>query len=154
MNEFPELLERFRRGGEFLASLTTGAAGVELDFEPAPGAMSIRSTVCYLADLEMLHHGHFSALLAEVEPVLQTIDPPAWAAKLNYRQRKFSAAVELFRRIRTENYDLLKDLPVEAWSPVLSNHFRTHLEHTEDRILSIREIRQLYKAAKNSGVSA
>lgn len=154
MNDLAELLERFRRGGEFLASLTTGAAGPELDFTPDSTQLGIRATVCHLMDREMLYHSHFSALIAEAEPTLQEMDTLAWAHKLNYSRRKFSTAVELFRRIRTENYDLLSTLPAESWSPRLADHFRAHLEYTEGRILAIREIRLAYKAARQSGVNA
>jgi hypothetical protein len=154
MNELTELLERFRRGGEFLASLTTGAAGPELDFTPDPTQLGIRATVCHLMDREMLYHSHFSALIAEANPTLQEMDTLAWATHLNYSRRKFSTAVEMFRRVRTENYDLLQGLPPESWSPRLTEHFRAHLEYTESRILAIREIRQAYKAARQSGVNA
>ncbi len=40
MSEIQDLLERFRRGGELLAMATTGAAGAELDFSPAPGKIA------------------------------------------------------------------------------------------------------------------
>lgn len=164
MSEIAELLERFRRGGEFLASLTTGAAGPELDFLPASGAMSIRSIVCHLMDGEMVQHGALSAIIAEDSPTLPAFDAAAWAARLNYRNRKFSTAVEMFRRVRTENYDLLKDLPADTWSRTghhpahgtlsLLDAFYRHLEHTESQILLIREIRGEYKASRQSGTTA
>jgi hypothetical protein len=161
MSEVVELLERFRRGGEFLASLTTGAAGAELDYQPEPGAMGIRSIACHLMDTEMMGHGRFSMLIAEDAPVIQPFNGTAWAEKLNYRQRKFSGAVEMFRRVRAENYDLLKDLPEEAWArqgthaetgPItLLELFRDHVQHTEEHVMEIREIRQKYKAARQAG---
>jgi len=164
MSDVVELLERFRRGGEFLASLTTGAAGAELDFEPSPGAMGVRSIVCHLMDTEMMGHGRFSMMIAEDSPVIHPFNGTAWAQKLNYRQRKFSSAVEMFRRVRAENYDLLKDLQPETWlrqgthaesGPItLLELFRDHVQHTEDHVLEIREIRQKYKASKLTGASA
>ncbi len=164
MSEVEELLERFRRGGEFLASLTTGAAGAELDFQPEPGAMGVRSLVCHLMDTEMVGHGRFSMMIAEDNPGIVPFDGNAWAEKLNYRQRKFSGALEMFRRVRAENYELLKDLTPEAWSRqgthavtgpiILLDLFRDHVHHTEEHVLEIREIRQKYKAAKQTGASA
>ncbi|MFN7541993.1 MAG: DinB family protein [Acidobacteriota bacterium] len=163
MTETAQLLERFRRGGELLASLTTGAAGAELDFVPEGGALGIRSIVCGLMDGEMFEHGVFSALIAENSPAIPTFDAAAWAAGLNYRSRKFSGAVELFRRIRAENHDLLKDLEPEAWGRrglhpklgkiTLAEVFVNHLEHTEGKILSIREIRALFKAFRQTGTT-
>ena len=164
MSEVADLLERFRRGGEFLASLTTGAAGAELDYQPEPGAMGVRSLVCHLMDTEMVGHGRFSMMIAEDNPTIFPFNGTAWAEKLNYRQRKFSGALEMFRRVRAENYELLKDLSPEAWSrqgthavsgPILLfDLFREHVQHTEDHVLEIREIRQKYKAAKQTGASA
>ncbi len=163
MTETAQLLERFRRGGEFLASLTTGAAGAELDFVPEGGAMGIRSIVCSLMDGEMFVHGVFSALIAENSPAIASFDAAAWAVGLNYRSRKFSGAVELFRRIRGENYELLKDLGPEAWGRSgldaklgvvsLAEVFGKHLEHTESQILHIREIRAQYKAFRQTGTT-
>ncbi len=164
MTEVAELLERFRRGGEFLASLTTGAAGAELDYEPEPGAMGVRAIVCHLMDTEMMGHGRFSMMIAEDNPVIQPFNGTLWAQRLNYKQRKFSGAVEMFRRVRAENYDLLKDLPAETWERT-GNHlelgpmtllglFRDHVMHTEEHVLEIREIRQKYKAMKQSGATA
>ena len=82
MSVVEELLERFRRGGEFLASLTTGAAGAELDFQPEPGAMGVRSLVCHLMDTEMVGHGRFSMMIAEDNPGIVPFDGTAWAEKL------------------------------------------------------------------------
>lgn len=164
MSEVADLLERFRRGGEFLASLTTGAAGAELDYQPEPGKMGVRSIVCHLMDSEMMAHGRFSMMIAEDNPVIQPFDGTAWAEKLNYRQRKFSTAVEMFRRVRAENYDLLKDLAEETWSRkgthaetgplTLLDLFRDHVLHTEEHVLEIRETRMKYKAMKQAGASA
>lgn len=164
MSEVADLLERFRRGGEFLASLTTGAAGAELDYQPEPGAMGVRSLVCHLMDTEMMGHGRFSMMIAEENPTIVPFNGTLWAEKLNYRQRKFSNAMEMFRRVRSENYELLKDLPPEAWSrqgthvetgPILLlDLFRDHVQHTEEHVLEIREIRQKYKASKLTGASA
>lgn len=164
MSEIAELLERFRRGGEFLASLTTGAAGPELDFEPEPGAMGIRSIVCHLMDTEMVGHGRFSAVIAEDNPTIQPFDGTLWAQRLNYRQRKFSGAVEMFRRVRAENFELLKDLPAETWQRTahhvekgqitLFDLFKDHVLHSEEHTLEIRDIRQKFKAAKQAVTQA
>lgn len=164
MTEVEELLERFRRGGELLASLTTGAAGAELDFHPAEERWSVRQIVCHLMDTELMAHGRLSALIAEDNPAIVSFDGGAWASKLNYRQRKFSMAVELYRRMIAENYELLKEQPTDAWSRTgvhsvtgqitLLQFFRDHVQHAEDHMLEVRETRQQYKAFKLAGVSA
>ena len=47
MSELKDLLERFRRGAELIATAMTGAAGAELDFTPAPEKWSLRQIVAH-----------------------------------------------------------------------------------------------------------
>src|SRR5271156_3073874 len=115
MSQLADLLERFRRGPELLAVATTGAAGTELDFKPE-GKWSVRQIVCHLADSEATGTMRFRQLVAEEHPVMSGWDQDAWASKLDYEKRKISQALELFRVLRAANYELLKDLPEEAYS--------------------------------------
>lgn len=160
-NEIQDLLERFRRGAELVAVVTTGAAGAELDFSPAPGKWSVRQIVCHLADSEMVGRDRISRVIAEDNPSIIGYDQDAWAEKLDYRTRKFSQALETFRRIRGENYELLKHQPAEAWSRIgthnqrgpvsLGDLLRIYAEHAEKHALQIRAARDAYKAARAAG---
>lgn len=157
-NELQDLLERFRRGAELVAVVTTGAAGPELDFAPAPGKWSVRQIVCHLADSEIVGRDRFSRVIAETNPTIIGYDQDAWATKLDYHKRKFSQALETFRRIRGENFDLLKDQPAEAWTRTgthnergpmtLADLLRIYAEHAEKHALQIRGARDAYKASK------
>ncbi|MEJ7608664.1 MAG: hypothetical protein WKF37_20935, partial [Bryobacteraceae bacterium] len=51
--EIAELLERFRRGPELLAAVNTGAAGLEVDYRPAPGKWSVRQIMAHVCDAEI-----------------------------------------------------------------------------------------------------
>lgn len=160
-NEIQDLLERFRRGAELVAVVTTGAAGAELDFSPAPGKWSVRQIVCHLADSEMVGRDRISRVIAEDNPTIIGYDQDAWAEKLDYRTRKFSQALETFRRIRGENYELLKNQPAEAWARIgthnqrgpvsLGDMLRIYAEHAEKHALQIRAARDAYKAARAAG---
>jgi hypothetical protein len=153
-----ELLERFRRGGEMLATATTGAAGAELDFKPAPGKWSVRQIVCHLADSEVCAAMRFRQTIAEENPTIQWYDEKAWAENLDYARRKISLGVETFRRTRSETYELIKDLPESAWSrPYVHSRFgpntlggllQTYTEHLENHVAQIRAVRESYKAGK------
>src|SRR5579871_224409 len=111
MSEIPDLLERFRRGAELVAVSITGAAGSEVDYIPEPGKWSIRQIVAHLSDAEIVATMRLRQLIAEDHPKLEAWDENAWANKLDYARRKPSQSLETFRRIRGENYELLKDLP-------------------------------------------
>lgn len=158
MGELADLLERFRRGPEVVAVATTGAAGTQLDYAPEPGKWSIRQVVCHLADAEMVGAVRFRLVIAEDNPTLYAYDQEAWTRNLRYDQRRFSPALELFRRIRAENYELLKDLPdetfartgqhAEAGTMTLLDLVRLYAEHAERHARQIQEIRRQYKASR------
>src|SRR5512142_2048989 len=102
-NELADILERFRRGGELLAMSTTGAAGPELDFKPAPDKWSVRQIVCHLADSEAVGVMRIRQIAAEDNPTLQAFNGELWADHLDYQRRKISQALETSRNRRSEN---------------------------------------------------
>ena len=160
MNEISDQLERFRRGAELVAVTITGAAGAELDFAPEPGKWSIRQIVAHLADSELVGAARFRAIIAEDNPRIEAFDQDAWTKNLDYARRKPSQALETFRRIRTENYELLKDLPEPAFEragihsqrgPVTLKQFlQGFAEHAESHAAQLRARRAEYKAFKSA----
>src|SRR5437868_11440394 len=115
MSGIPALLERFRRGPEVLAMVLTGVFGEEEDFTPAPGKWSIRQIVAHLADAELVGAHRMRQVIAEDNPTIVAFSQDDWAANLDYARRKPKQSLETFRRIRAENYDLLKGLPESAF---------------------------------------
>ena len=160
MSEIPALLERFRRGPELMAVTLTGVFGEEEDYIPAPGKWSIRQLIAHVADAELVAAGRFRQVIAEDNPTLVPFDQNAWAARLDYARRKPKQSLETFRRLRAENYELLKELDEAAFERtgrhtergVLS--LRQMLEgfssHSESHARQIEAIREQYKKAKTS----
>ena len=158
MSEIPDLLERLRRGAELVAVSITGAAGSEVDFIPEPGGWSIRQIVAHLADGEIVATMRMRQILAEENPKLEAFDQDAWAKNLDYARRKPSQSLETFRRIRGENYELLKDLPETAFerAGVHSERGRVTLrqllqlvaEHAESHAAQLRARRAEFKTFK------
>lgn len=158
MSEIPDLLERLRRGAELVAVSITGAAGSELDFAPEPGKWSIRQIVAHLADAEIVATMRLRQLIAEQNPKMEAWDQNAWATNLDYSRRKPSQSLETFRRIRGENYELLKDLPEAAFerAGVHSERGRITLrqllqgiaEHAETHAAQLRARRAEFKTFK------
>ena len=158
MSDIPALLERYRRGAELLAVVLTGVYGEEEDFAPAPGKWSVRQIVAHLADAEMVGAHRFRQVIAEDNPTLIAYNQDAWTANLDYARRKPKQSLETFRRIRAENYELLKGLPESAFERA-GNHsengrmtLRQLLEgyagHAETHARQLQEIRELYKKRK------
>ncbi len=155
MSEIADLLERFRRGAELVAMSMTGAAGSEVDYVAEPGKWSARQIVCHLADSELVGAMRFRQIIAEDRPAIQSFDEKAWATNLDYVHRKPSQAIETFRRLRAENYELLKDLPEGAYQRVgihsergpvtLLDLLRTFTAHPEKHAQQLRSVRTAFK---------
>jgi hypothetical protein len=158
MSEIPELLERFRRGAELVAVSITGAAGSELDFAPEPGKWSIRQIVAHLADAEIVGTMRLRRVIAENDPKLEAFDQDAWTQNLDYARRKTSQALETFRRIRGENYELLRELPESAFDRAgihsergrltLKQLLQGYAEHAESHAAQMRARRAEFKVFK------
>jgi hypothetical protein len=157
MPDIPALLERYRRGPELLAVILTGVYGEEEDFG-LPGKWTIRQIVAHLADAEMVGAHRFRQVIAEDNPTLIAFDQDAWARNLDYARRKPKTSLETFRRIRAENYELLKDLPPAAFDRA-GNHsengrmtLRQLLEgyagHAESHAKQLQGIREEYQKLK------
>jgi hypothetical protein len=162
--QLSDLLERFRRGAELLAMATTGAAGPVLDFKADGNGWSVRQNVCHLADAEVVAAMRFRQILAEENPTLQYFDDAAWTEKLDYGKRKLSVALETFRRMRSDNYELLKDLPESEFARVGTHtkdgemSLRAAVEwftaHLEDHVRDIQTVRAAYKEFRAKEVAA
>jgi hypothetical protein len=158
MSEVSDLLERYRRGAEMVAVSITGAAGSEVDYAPQAGQWSIRQIVAHLSDAEIVGTMRLRQIIAEENPKLQAFDQDAWASNLDYSRRKPSQSLETFRRIRAENYELLKELPEVAFDrggihsergPItLRQLLRAHAEHAENHAAQLRARRAEFKAFK------
>jgi hypothetical protein len=158
MPELSELLGRFRRGPELLATALTGAAGAELDYSPGPGKWSPRQIAAHLADAELVGSTRLRFVISEENPALVWFDQDAWAGRLGYERRKTSDSMESFRRLRAENYELLKDLPEAAFQRAgmhtqrgrmtLLELLEGYTQHAESHAQQIRAARDAYRAAK------
>jgi len=158
MSEISELLERFRRGPEVLAMVLTGVFGEEEDFVCGPGKWTIRQVIAHLADSELVCAHRMRQIIAEENPVLIAFDQNAWTQNLDYARRKPKQSLESFRRLRGENYELLKELPEAAFART-GNHnergpitlrFQVELlaEHAESHARQMQAIREEYKKVK------
>lgn len=158
MSEIPALLERYRRGAELLAVVLTGVFGEEEDFALAPGKWSVRQIVAHLADAELDSALRFRRVIAEENPTLIAMNQDAWTANLDYARRKPKQSLETFRRIRAENYELLKGLPDAAFERAgnhtekgrmtLAQLLEGDVSHVESHARQLQEIREEYKRVK------
>ena len=116
MSEISELLERFRRGPELLAVVLTGVFGEEEDFSTGADRWSIRQIIAHLADAELVGGQRFRQVIAEENPTLMAFNQAAWARRLGYEGRRPKDSLESFRRLRRENYEVLRTVPEEEFA--------------------------------------
>ena len=158
MPDIPQILERYRRGPELIAVILTGVFGEEEDFVTDPGKWSIRQIVAHLADADLVGAHRFRQLVAEDNPTLVAFDQELWTKNLDYARRKPKQSLETFRRIRAENYELLKELPPAAFERAgnhtergrvtLAELLEGYAGHAESHARQMQEIRAAYKQAK------
>jgi hypothetical protein len=136
----------------------TGVFGEEEDFTLAPGKWSIRQLVAHLADTELVFASRFRQIIAEDTPPIMAFNQDQWATNLDYARRKPKQSLETLRRLRAENYELLKELPAAAFDRT-GNHSKdgpiamhTLLErltnHVEKHAQQMQAIRDEYKRVK------
>jgi hypothetical protein len=152
------LLERFRRAPEVIAMMLTGVFGEEIDFIPGPDKWSIRQIARHLADSEMVAAYRFRCVIAEENSPLLAYDENAWATRLDYATRKIPQSLDHFRRVRTDNYELLKDLPAGAFERTgvhsqrgvltLRQLVEIYADHAESHARQLQSVREAYKQAK------
>jgi hypothetical protein len=158
MSNLAETLERFRRGPELLAVVLTGVYGDETDFTTAPGKWSIRQIIAHLADSELVGAQRFRQVIAEENPKLGAFDQDAWARNLDYARKQPKQSLDSFRRVRAENYELLKSLPESAFERTgthvergplsLRQLLDIYADHAESHARQMQAIRDEYKKAK------
>jgi hypothetical protein len=158
MPDTTALLERYRRGPELLSVVLTGVFGEEEDYTTAPDKWSIRQIIAHLADVELCLAHRVRQVIAEENPTLIGIDQNAWAARLDYAHRKPKQSLESFRRLRAENYELLKQQPAESFERTgthsergpmtLHRLLEDYTSHTESHARQMQQIRDEYKKTK------
>jgi hypothetical protein len=97
-------------------------------------------------------------VIAEDNPTLIAYDQDAWTRNLDYARRKPKQSLEAFRRIRAENYELLKALPESAFERT-GNHSENgpmtlrlllegYAQHAESHARQLQQMREEYKKAR------
>jgi hypothetical protein len=100
-------------------------------------------------------------MIAEDNPTVEAYDQNAWAERLDYSKRKPSQSLETFRRIRQDNYELLRGLSPEAFQRTgnhtkrgvvsLLDQVKIFANHPESHAQQIRRVRDAFKAKRTQG---
>lgn len=85
-------------------------------FRDEHGCWSIHEHVVHITDSEANSYIRCRRLIAEPGKELMAYDENVWATGLDYHSLDTDGTVELFRALRRQSYNLVKDLPESVWS--------------------------------------
>ena len=85
-------------------------------FRDEHGCWSIHEHVVHTADSEANSYIRCRRLIAEPGQSLMAYDENQWASALNYHGLSVEDALDLFKSLRRQNYQLIESLPEAAWS--------------------------------------
>lgn len=88
-------------------------------FKPTANQWSIHEIIIHLADSEVNSYHRCRRFIAEAGSKILAYDQDKWAENLHYHNQDTNDALQLFGCLRKMTYNLIKNLPEQAWSNVL-----------------------------------
>ena len=85
-------------------------------FRDEHGCWSIHEHLVHIADSEVNSYIRCRRLIAEPGEALMAYDENGWASALGYAERSAEDALDLFRILRRQTYDLIKELAEPTWA--------------------------------------
>lgn len=85
-------------------------------FRSSPDGWTIHEIVVHITDSEVNSYIRCRRFIAEPGKPLMAYDEERWAAALDYHQQSTADAVELFKWLRGNTYNLIKSLPDSTWA--------------------------------------
>ena len=118
-------------------------------FRDEHGCWSIHEHLVHITDSEVNSYIRCRRLIAEPGEPLMAYDENAWASGLRYTDRSAGGALDLFRILRQQTYDLIKtapeltwanacyhpengDMTLDDWLDVYAVHISEHLEYMRE----------------------
>lgn len=106
-------------------------------FRPVPDEWTIHEIIVHLADSEAHSYARCRRFIAEPGSTVMAYDEMAWARRLNYHDQNPNAALDLFRQLRHNSYQLIQALPEAAWSNTIV--------HPENGVMTLDDWLDVYE---------
>lgn len=126
-------------------------------FKPSEKDWSIHEIVIHITDSEANSYVRARRMIAEPGLHLMAYDENEWARKLDYQYLDTEDAVELFRWLRGNTFQLIRALPEETWSHTafhpeagnitLEDWLNTYARHVLDHIGQMDEVLMTWEAS-------
>lgn len=108
-------LKRLEKTADELAATIKGQPGSALTKRPDEKNWAGVEVICHLRDTEEAFGGRFQMFLAMDDTKLLPADPDRWAVDRQYLRCDAGASIEAFRKRRSENLDVLRNLSPDQW---------------------------------------
>ena len=99
---------------------------------------TIHEIVMHITDSEANSFVRCRKFIAEPGSMVAAYDEPTWAATLKYLDQSPDDAIELFRWLRGNTYNLIKGLPEGVWSNTV--------HHPENGVMTFEDWLRIYEA--------
>lgn len=118
-----------RKTASRLQKAVHGLTPRQLKWKPEEGKWSIAEIVAHLADAEIVAGWRMRLVIGANGTTIQPFDQNVWASVFQYNDRDVHRSIELFRVLRENNLEMLKNLPPETWE-----NYGMHLERGKETI--------------------
>ncbi len=126
-----ERLESYSKGYYTLLEILKEFPKEMWNYKPAPDKWSVNEIIIHIADSEANGFCRARKLIAEPGSTVMLFDQDAWANKLDYSKQSIDDAFELFKILRRNTYNIIKDLPDETWN--------NHIFHPEKGRMTLND---------------
>lgn len=111
------LVASLRRNADVIAAMVADLPAEQARWKPAPDQWSVLEVVTHLADEEVEDfRARVDSTLHRPGETWSPIDPQGWAVERRYNEGSPAAALERFRRARTESIEWLAGLTDADWT--------------------------------------
>ena len=124
-------------------------------YRPTPDRWTIHEIVVHITDSEANSYIRGRRFIAEPGTQISAYDEMRWATALHYHDQSTEAALELFKWLRGNTYELIKSLPAEVWGNTLEHSeaglmtmddwLDTYERHIPDHIAQMRAVHADWK---------
>jgi len=142
-----------------LQKLIRGLSPRQLRWQPAPGKWSIAEILAHLADVEIVASWRLRSVIASSGVTIQPFNQDVWASVFQYNKRDAKRSLELFRFLRENNLEMLKNVPAAAWEnygmhlergkETLAHLSRMFAGHDTNHVLQVEGIAAYFRKKRN-----
>lgn len=106
-------------------------------YRSASDSWTIHEIIVHITDSEANSYVRCRRFIAEPGSAVLGYDEAKWARDLHYHDQSTSDALELFKWLRKQSYDLIKHLPEAAWSNTVT--------HSESGLMTLDDWLGIYE---------